>query len=801
MLKHYLVGAWRNLRRNRLFTVINLVGLSVGIAVFLSISGYVNYHLGYDKFYPKGDRIFRINYTEYQAGQAVLQTARTHSRTAVLIHEYLPEVEAVARVYNEKAFIFNEDVRIVDQNMLFADSSFMKVFPLELISGSAETSLTPPNSVVISASQAKAYFGDAEPMGKTLYFNEHLPVTVTGVFKDIPGNTSLEFDFLLSWSTMWYYGWASREGSFDSPGNFTFVRLRENVTDIDALNRSLSRMAKEHITHLEKIGHTGEYSLTPYEDLHVTPGLQGEIKPGINKTLLYALLSLGVFILVAAWINYINLTVARLIERADEIGVRKVFGASRLIISGQFLVEACMLSVVTFVGGYLLFLTFAANASGLLFSLATFDVPSPSKLALYFTGFVIITTIVAFYPAHFLSRYKPALIMRNKFGGKGRAGILHQSLMIFQLFLAVAVVGITLIASRQIAFMRTFDSGVDNAHAITLRAPASTNSDSLRYSRYTSFRSEVLQLPGFKSGTASMNIPGQEIRFHDEQVHAVGSSNEKKQSFWIMLIDEGYVETFGLSLTAGRNFNQKEFDNTCLINQTAARALGYDVPEDAVGTEIISNENKHYTIVGVFKDYHHESAHRSVDPIIFYHRHPWEYGYYSFRTESRDGDYLERLGHIWARHYPNDQYIYYFMDSFFEEQYKADELFGALLKIFSAIAIFVACLGLFGMATLAMVKRTKEIAVRKVLGATIPNLLIMLSKTYVRLIIISCAFAFPVAYYLTNKWLEGFVYKITVQWWMIILPGLLVLTATLLAIAGQSVKAALTNPAEKLRDS
>lgn len=801
MLKHYLIGAWRNLRRNKLFTVINLVGLSMGIAVFLAISGYVNYHLGYDKFYPNGDRIFRINYTEYQAGQAVLQTARSHSRTAVLVHEYLPEVEAVARVYNEKAFIFNEDVRIVDQNMLFADSSFMKVFPIKLISGSSETALTPPNSVVISQSQAKAYFGDKDPMGKTLYFNEQLPVTVTGVFEDIPANTSLEFDFLISWSTMWYYGWSGREGSFNSPGNFTFVRLRENATDIDALNRSLSRMAKEHITHLEKIGHTGEYSLTPYEDLHVTPGLQGEIKPGVNKTLLYALLSLGVFILVAAWINYINLTVARLIERADEIGVRKVFGASRVIISGQFLVEACMLSVVTFVVGYLLFYTFSRSASGYLFSYVTFDVPSPGRLALYFTAFVIVTTVAAFYPAHFLSRYKPALIMRNKFGGKGRAGILHQSLMIFQLFLAVAVVGITLIASRQIAFMRAFESGVDNAHAITLRAPASTNSDSLRYSRYTSFRTEVLQLPGFMSGTASMNIPGQEIRFHDEAVHAVGASNEKKQSFWVMMIDEGYPETFGLSFIAGRNFNQKEFDNTCLVNETAARALGYDIPEEAVGTEIISNENKHFTIVGVLKDYHHESLRRSVDPIIFYHRHPWEYGYYSFRVESREGDYLERLERIWDRHYPNDQFIHYFMDSFFEEQYKADELFAALLKIFSAIAIAVASLGLFGMATLAMVKRTKEIAVRKVLGATIPNLLLMLSKTYVRLIIISCAFAFPVAYYLTNKWLEGFVYKITVQWWMIILPGILVLAATLLAIATQSVKAALTNPAEKLRDS
>lgn len=801
MLRHYIITAFRNLLRNRLFTTINLVGLSLSIVIFLALTGYVNYQFSFDKFYPGGDRIYRINYFEYQEGQPVLESARTHDGTALLVHEYVAQVEAVARAYNEKALIFSEDVRIVDQDMLFADSSFVKVFPLKLISGSAEDGLKAPHTVLISRSQAEAYFGDDDPMGKMLYFNEHLPITVTGIFEDIPENNSFNFDFLVSWSTMVYNGWASRDGSFNNPGVFTFVRLKENVTDIEAVNRGLTALAMEHISYLEKRGHTARHELRPYEELHTARSLSGESSPTISKTLLYALLSLAAFIMVAAWINYVNLSIARLLERSGEIGVRKVFGGSRLAISGQFLVEAVILSSVTFIVGVGLFYLLSGSFATYIFERFPLPMPEPSRLVLYFVLFTLCTTLVAFYPAHFMSRFKPVLILRNKLGsGKGRTSILHQSLMAFQLFLAVAVVGITLIAGKQIAFMRQFDSGFNTRNTITLRGPASTNSDSLRYTRYTQFRAEVLQLPEFANGTASMNIPGQEIRFQDAGVHAVGSSNLKKQSYWTMLIDEGYQETFGLKLVSGRNFNQKEFDNTVIINETAARALGYSEPADAVNTDIITNENKTYTIVGVWKDYHHESVRKSVDPILFFHTHPWEYGYYSFNVASSQGDYLKKLESVWDKHYPNDQFVYYFMDDFFARQYAADQFFGKLLWLFSVISILVASLGLFGMATLAIVKRTKEIAVRKVLGATIPGLLFMLSKTYVKLIIIGCLFAFPLAYYLIQKWLGGFVYRINIEWWMFLLPGVLVLVTTLITIAGQSFRAARANPAESLRD-
>ena len=385
-------------------------------------------------------------------------------------------------------------------------------------------------------------------------------------------------------------------------------------------------------------------------------------------------------------------------------------------------------------------------------------------------------------------------------GGKGKANLLHQSLMVFQLFLAVGIVTVTLIAGRQVKFMREFDTGFNAKQTITLRGPASTNSDSLRKTRFITFRDEVLQHQAFISGTSSMNIPGEEIRYHDEGVHAVGGDSKRKQSFWLMWIDEGYQETFGMTLLEGRNFTPNDSRATCMINESAALALGFENPKDAVNTTLITGEQKSLTVIGLWKDYHHESVRKAVEPIIFIHHHPHEYGYYSFQVQSGASDYLPVLQQIWKKHYPNDTFTYYFMDRFFEAQYKADLLFERLLGLFSFISMTVACLGLFGMATLAMVKRTKEIGVRKVLGASVWNIIMMLSKSYIRLIIISCAFAFPIAYYFTHQWLQGFAYKIDISWWMILLPGLIVLVATLLTISSQSLRAALANPAKVLRD-
>jgi putative ABC transport system permease protein len=800
MLRHFWNSAVRNLFRNKVFTVINIVGLSLSIAVCLALIGYVRYELSYDQFYNDGDRVYRIDYYEYQDGQAVLESARTHDRTMLLAHEYVPQVEAATRILDEKAYVFTEDVKIIDQNMLYADSSFFKVFDVEMVHGDPNMALVPPKAVVISESAAQQYFGEADPMGKTLYFNERLPFMVTGVFKDIPETSSIDYDFVLSWSTLWYYGWVPREGSFKSPYTFTYVKLKSNA-DVEAVNRGLSRMANDHITTLSKLRHTAKHELRPYTQLHVMQPLTGEIKPPVNKSLLYAFISLSVFILVAAWINYVNLSLAQSLTRAGEIGVRKVFGASGIAISGQFILEAVILSTSTFVVGVIVYFLFTGPLSHLIFVEVAFEKVSVPTWMLFFLCFVAGTTLASFYPSHFMSRLKPVMILRNKLGNsRGKANLLQHGLMVFQLFLAVAVIGITFIAQRQLGFMRNFDSGFNTKATIALRGPASTNSDSLRYVRYTSFRNEVLQQKDFVSGTASMNIPGQEIRFHGEGVYAVGSNNELKQSLSVMWIDNGYQETFGMTLAAGRNFNLREEGLTCIINETAAKALGYGSAEAAVNNSLAGYGNNPIMIIGVWKDYHHESVHKPVIPIMFLFKHPHEYGYYSFQLGSTHANFMPGLKKIWDKHYPNDTFTCYFMDSFFEEQYRSDRLFGKLLGLFGVISILVACLGLFGMASLAMVKRTKEIGVRKVLGASVFHILLMLSRNYVKLIVISSMFAFPMVWFATARWLQEFRYKIDVTWWMIIVPGLIVLVAALITIAGQTIRTAASDPAKVLRD-
>ncbi|HTF17267.1 MAG TPA: ABC transporter permease [Chryseolinea sp.] len=801
MLKHYWITAMRSLARNQRFVIINVIGLSLSIAVFLALNSYVQYHLGYDKFYANGDRIHRVDYFEYQDDQPVLESARTHDRTALLIHAYVPQVEAVTRVYNERAYIFTENVRIVDQDMLYVDSSFFKVFPVKMIAGDPDQALVPPKSVVISQSAATQYFGTDDPMGKTLYFNERLPFMVTGVFEDIPATSSIDYDFLLSWSTLSFYGWVPRDGTFDSPWTFTYVRLNENAGEVAAIDQSLTRIANEHITTLKFKGHTARHVLRPYEQLHFLKPLTGEAKAPVSKVLPYTLVALSVFVLMAAWMNYINLSLAQSLTRTGEMGVRRAFGASRAIISGQFLVEAMLLAGLTFLLGATTYALLTGPYNTWLFDGVSFAKPEPLTWMACALVFVLATALVSFYPCYFITRFKAVAMLKNKLGeGKGHAHTLQRALMIFQLFLAVSVVGVTYIAKQQINFMRDMDAGFNSGQTISLRGPASTNSDSLRYVRYASFRNEVLQLPQFVSGASAFNIPGQEIRFHDEALQAIGSDNLKKQSFAVMWIDEGFLPTFDMQLVGGRNFALREPGASCILNETAALALGFKSPADAVSTTLIGEGKVQYTVVGVWKDYHHESVHKPITPVMFIFRHPFEYGYVSFKLASSQGDFMTKLEDIWKKHYPNDTFTCYFMSSFYEDQYASDRLFAKLLGIFGVISVAIAGLGLLGMASLSMVKRTKEIGVRKVLGASVGNILLMLAKEYVLLIGISSLLAFPLIWYATAKWMEGFSYRVNLNWWMVVVPGLVVMIVSLIAISGQAIRAALSNPIQVLRD-
>ncbi len=762
---------------------------------------YVTYEFSYDSYLPNAESVYRVDYFESQANEVVVKSARTHTGLSTFLQENMPEAEHVAKMYNENCLLFNQKAKGY-QKGAWVDSSFLNVFELKLLSGNREKALSAPNMMAISQSLAKVYFGEADPIGKSIYLNEHIPFVITAVFADLPDNTAVKFDFLISWSTLeeiLYDG--PQRGDFRNPWVFTYVKLNSNVKDMAKVEAQLEKIAADNVPDLREKNLKGFYKLRPVREIHFAKGMTGEPIPGRDKAILYALICVAFFILVAAWINYINLSLAQAFQRAEEIMVRKVYGAKVSHIINQFIVEALIISLVTALAGLGLYFLFVNWLSGYLS--ATFYITQGMnyRWLWYLILIIALSVASAIFPARLIARYNPAFILKRQYRLRESKSLIKNGLVVFQMLLSIFTIGCTIIANMQINYMQSFDVGFNTSHTISLVGPASKNTDSLRYQRFLAFRDEILKSSAFVAGTASMNIPGEELRFHDESIRLVGSQNDKKRTFWTSNTDDGYLKTFGLKLLAGRNINENDkHDRNCMINATAAKALGFQNPEDAVNAQFLNRHNKKRTIVGVIQDFHHESLRKNVEPVVFYFDHPFEFGYYTFKTGSANrASTLKHLERVWKKHYPDDPFVYYFMDSFFNKQYQEDVVFSKLLKLFSIMSIIVASLGLLGLASLTVVKRTKEIGIRKVVGASVPRILMLLSKEYIQLVLISFAIILPVFYYAATQWLQIFSYRITLEWWMFILPGTIVLVIACLVVSGQALKAAITNPVRSLR--
>ena len=799
MLKHYFITGIRNLLKHRFFSLLNIVGLSIGVATFLILMNYVNYEFSYDSYLPDSENIYRVDYYAYQGNELTEQNARTHTGLSSRIKQDMPEVQYVARAYNENCLLFNNKAK-GHQKGFWADSSFLNVFEVKMLQGDREKCLAAPRSMVISRSLANLYFGKEDPMGKDINLNEHIHFMVTGVFEDVPENASVRFNFLTSWSTMELFQWAPKGGDFYGAWASTYVKLKPGAKDISKINKHLKKIATDNVVSLREKNMKGKYELRPLKEIHFTQGMMGEPVPGRSKTILYALIGVAIFILIAAWINYINLSLAQSFQRAEEIMVRKVYGASISNISNQFITEAFIISGITVLTGFGFYYLFVNGLSAYL-SPSFYKSQSLNQKWLGYFGFIILITIaVAVFPSRIIAKYNPAFILKRQYNNGSNKNILKNGLIAFQMLLSIFTIGCTLIASRQINYMQRFNLGFDASHTISLAGPVSRNIDSLRYNRFCAFRDELLKDNNFIAGTASMNIPGEELRFHDESIRLSGSSNEKKQTFWVSNTDDGFIKTFGLKLLAGRNIEKRDWGINCLINESAAKALGFTNPAKAVNAEFIKSDNKRQRIVGVVQDFHHESLKKKIEPVIFNFDHPFEFGYYTFRINSHNREAaMDQLQQVWKKHYPDDPFVFYFMDTFFAKQYQDEIAFSKLLNLFSLMSIVVAALGLFGLASLSVVKRTKEIGIRKVVGASVFRILVLLSKDYVKLVVIAFAIALPLFYYIINQWLEMFSYKIELHWWMFLLPGLLVLLIACTIVSIQSLRAALTNPVKSLR--
>jgi putative ABC transport system permease protein len=797
--------AFRNFRREKAYTTLNVFGLALGMAASLLIIQYVKYERSFDSMHSRAEDIYRIQYNGWQNGVLNFESAVSVPAAAAALKENFGEVEYFTRFLPTGAMVSYEPpgaepITYREERVFFADTSLFKVFDFQLIRGNATTCLKGTNKVIISESNARKYFDDADPIGKRLNSNRvDQPLDVTGVFQDIPENSHIQFDFLISYETINALTENQSETSWDWYDFYSFVLLRPN-TDVKALQSKwdlyLSEVRKEA---WEKSNQKQEFILRPLTDIHLYSNLLYETSPESLRdgNSVYALSFIAIFILVIAWVNYINLSTARSFKRANEVGVRKVVGAFRGQLVSQFLVESAILNGTAL----LLALGIVRLAWSSFSDLTGWHIPLQFVLEREFWFLVIAiflggAILSGFYPAVILSSFKPVSVLKGKIIRSSRGNYLRKGLVVFQFVASVSLISGVLIVYQQLKFMKSKDLGIEIGETLVLKGPGRI--DSLYQSRFDAFKTEALRVPGIRGVTASTGIPGVE-NYWTRGLARLSGGPTGRSIVTHLGIDENYVPQYGIQIRAGRNFSRNfpADGKRILINESLSQLLGFDDPEQAVG-ESVTNGRDTLEIAGVLEDYHQMSVKAKVIPVAF--RFTTPSAFYSLKLETtHHQDVVNSLEPVWSSFFPESPMDYFFLDQFFNRQYERDDRFGQVFGLFTVLAIIIACLGLLGLASFMTVQRTKEIGIRKALGATVSGIIGLLSQQFMKPVFIAIVIACPTCWWLMSQWLQSFPYRISISPLVFLVSGIVVLAIAFISILSQTLRAALLKPSQSLK--
>jgi putative ABC transport system permease protein len=808
MIKNYLKIAWRNLIKNKTFSLINTVGLAIGLACFLLIALYVIDELSFDKSYKNSDRIYRIN-SDIRFGGADLHMPVTSDMMGELLKKDYPQVEEYTRIYTFSGDrLIKKDNEYIDEPKVGnVDSTFFNVFELPALEGDTKTALIQPNTVVITESMAKKYFGSVHALGKTVEVkDDKSPLyKVTAVIRDMPKNSHFHFDFLFSMKNV-DYNW----GQLTSHNFYTYLRLRKGA-DYKAFEKNFTAyidkyvlpQAKQYMNinsmeEFEKAGNKLVYTMMPLTDIHLHSDRSFELSPSGNIQYVYIFSVVALLILVIACINFMNLTTARSANRAREVGIRKVLGTEKKDLVSQFLIESILvvlLSLIIAIGAAFAVLPLFNDVASKQMTLASLFSPYilPLLIALPFA----VGLLAGSYPAFFLSAFRPIEVLKGKLGMGSKSGGIRSVLVVFQFFLSIALIVGTIVIYRQLNYIQTKNLGYNKNQVLIIDGVSALNSNA------TPFKNEVLQMHGVVSGTLSGYLPVSNSSRSDNTYSkdaVMDSRNGFDMQNWY--IDYDYLKTMGMQLAKGRNFS-REFggdSSAIIINETTESILGYP---DPIGKKIFTSidaqgHTTSYTIIGVVKNFNFESLHQAVGPLCFLLGGGG--GLAAFKINAAVArSLITQIQSKWKAMAPGLPFSYRFLDESFDEMYRSEQRVGKLAVIFSVLAIFIACLGLFGLATFIAEQRTKEIGIRKVLGASVQGIVKMLSKDFVKLVAIAFVFAAPLAWWAMHKWLQDFAYRIKIDWWIFALAGLAALFIALITVSFQAIRAAVMNPVKSLR--
>jgi putative ABC transport system permease protein len=797
MLKNYLLVAFRNLTKNKGFSFINISGLAIGMAACLLILQYVSFELSFDNFHTKKDRIYRINQDRYDNGKLSTRWAGGAFAPGSEFKAQLPEIEDFVKLVPAGQVLVNyKNQKIVVDNDYFVSGSFFNIFTYPLLSGDPKTALKEPNTVVISEDISHKLFNNANPMGQTLVINNDKPLKITGVMKNMPANTHMKLDFMQSYNTLIKNYAPQLDNQWYSDGCTTYLLLKPG-TDSKKLEAKFLPIVKK--AYAQYKGASAVYTLQTAQSIHLYSNLMFELQPNGDGNAVYLLLGIAIFVIIIAWINYINLATARGIGRAKEVGVRKTLGSAKGQLIAQFMMEACLLNVLSLLLAFVLigiFLIPFGNISGYNISFTLFASP---VFWITVVGILLAGSFLSgFYPAMVLSSFKPVEVMKGKLSASPRGILLRKGMVVFQFAASIFLLIGSLTVYRQIQYMQKQKLGINIDQTLVIKPPLA-KVDSF-YRTMTAFKNTSLTDPSIKSITVSTSVPGEAINWNAGGIVLHGADQSQAKQYRIVGADYDYLNAYDHKLLAGRKISKDFTTDTgsVVFNKKAVQLLGYEKPEQALGKRI-DFWGKVYTIVGVVDNYHQQSLRDEYDAIIFRCISDVR-GEVSIKVGSGNIQHtIETLRANWKAFFPSDQFDYFFLDNHFNEQYKADQRFGQVFGIFTLIAIIVACLGLFGLVSYTIVQRTKEIGIRKVLGASVNSILQLLYKDFALLIVVAFVVSVPLAWYAIHRWLETYAFRININAFLFIIPFLTVMIIAFATVSFLSVKAALMNPVKSLK--
>jgi len=792
MLKNYILTAIRSLLRSKGFSIINILGLSIGLASFILITLYVYHELSFDRYHAKADRIFRIVENLRTENEILFQSTSSPPMGPSLLKDF-PEVENYVRFQQWNLLVTKDDKAFYEPDSYIADSTVFDVFSFPLIKGNPKTALIEPNSVVLTESMAKKYFGEADPVGQLLKMDDD-QYKITGVAKDVPENSHFQFNLLISFSTWSSQNKQNEMRSWFWNGFHTYVLLR----DKQAVAKVREGMAGYIKRNVEKGGmYYEDLPLQPLPSIYLeTPRSWENGKRGsINN--IYILSAIAVFILVIASFNYVNLATARASRRLKEVGLRKVLGAQRRALIAQFLGESIIVSAVSSVVGVALAWLALPVFNELLETSLNFSVfTSP----LYFVAAVALLAFVlglmsGAYPALVISGFQPLQIFRPAVSGMFSHQRFRKVLVTAQFVISITLVAGTLLMFNQLTMVRSRDLGFTKDATIVLP----TNGDTVITKHLEAVKHELMKVDGVISVAGSNTVPGQSTTNWYSEIE-ITEGKMSPTNINTNMIDHDFIPGYDIKIIAGRNFsrNNKADDTTAfLMNETAVKDFGW-TSEKAIGRRV-NQGGRNGTVIGVTKDFHYLSLHHAVEPLLL--RLTNRVSKLSIRLKSDNiPATVDRVGETWKTLAPTLPYTFNFLDQQYDKQYKADAQLGSVASVFSGLAILVGCLGLLGLTSFSVERRVKEIGIRKVLGASIQNVMVLIAREFIGLIGIAFLVAVPITFYLVSKWLTNFSEHIAIGAWPFVAAGLFVLTIACLTISWLSFNAASSNPTQALRN-